>query len=95
MVRTRSILFLFAFAVLFLAVGRVPAFGAGDDLRISADAFKKVLGSPELIVVDVRDPISWSKSDSKIKGAIRKDPRELTSWEKTFPKNKEIVFYCD
>ena len=65
-----------------------------DPDRISVAQLKEMLGRNDVIIVDVRDPISWDKSDSKIRGAVRENPEELAAWINKFPKDKTIVFYC-
>jgi predicted sulfurtransferase len=63
--------------------------------RITKEKLKALLGDPDLVVVDVRQPEAWDGSSSKIKGAIRVDPtgNPLADLDK-LPKNKTIVFYC-
>lgn len=81
---------------LLLAIGCATTLNSGGkgDYRITAAQLEKMLGSPNLLIVDVRDPVSWASSDTKILGAVREDPRDLSSWARKFPKNKTIVFYC-
>ena len=85
-----------AIYVLLLAMGCATTLNSGGkgDYRITAAQLKKMLGSPNLLIVDVRDPVSWASSDTKILGAVREDPRDLSSWARKFAKNKTIVFYC-
>jgi len=68
--------------------------GGSDALRISPLQLKQMLGNSDVIVIDVRDPVSWDKSDSKIAGAVREDPDRLKEWASKYPKGKTIVFYC-
>jgi rhodanese-related sulfurtransferase len=44
--------------------------------------------------VDVRDPVSWDKSDRKIPGALREDPEQAPAWASKVAKNKTIILYC-
>jgi rhodanese-related sulfurtransferase len=62
--------------------------------RMSKEELKGMLGNPEVIIVDVRANADWSGSKLKIKGAVRQDPRKVTSWMDKYPKDKIIVFYC-
>jgi len=55
---------------------------------------RKVLGNPDVIVVDVRQQKGWNDSDLKIKGAIRENPDHIKEWMKRYPRNKTLVFYC-
>jgi rhodanese-related sulfurtransferase len=62
--------------------------------RISKESLRKVLGNPDVIVVDVRQQKGWNDSDLKIKGAIRENPDHIKEWMKRYPRNKTLVFYC-
>jgi predicted sulfurtransferase len=62
--------------------------------RISMEELKAKLGSPDLILVDVRTKKDWDMSSGKIIGAIRMDPDTFDDWAGTLAKDKEIVFYC-
>ena len=62
--------------------------------RVSKDYLKAKLGSPDLILIDVRSQIDWEKSNDKITGAVRMDPKTVDTWSETLPKDKEIVLYC-
>ena len=73
----------------------LPAKGAEDDVpRMSQGELKQRLGNPDLVVVDVRTEAAWKDSTSKIKGAVRENPKDVQDWLKKFPKDKTIVFYC-
>jgi hypothetical protein len=89
---------IFAAAALILLTILSCAGGAGksneEDVRVTAQELKEMLGGPDLIVVDVRDPVSWSKSDLKIQGAVREDPKNPSAWKDKYPRDKTIVFYC-
>jgi len=69
---------------------------SGQDVsRITKDDLKAELGSPNLVLLDVRHGKDWSGSDAKIPGAIRPDVSKPTKeWAKDLPKNKDIVLYC-
>jgi hypothetical protein len=62
--------------------------------RMSVEDLRARLGSPDLVVLDVRRGWSWSSSNEKIAGAIREDPGEFSSWYDKFPKDKTLVLYC-
>jgi hypothetical protein len=62
--------------------------------RISKDVLKAKLGSPGLVLLDVRSKTDWEKSSEKITGAIRMDSETVDVWSGTFAKDKEIVLYC-
>lgn len=78
-------------AVLFAGVG---ASNAQDVKRISKESLNKMLGDPNVIVIDVRLPYDWIPSKLKIKGAKREDPLNVKDWMKKYPKDKTLVFYC-
>lgn len=61
---------------------------------MSVDQLKGMLGSDNLIVLDVRSGKDWSSSEFKIQGAIRANPREFSTWGDSYPKDKKIVLYC-
>ena len=92
MKRTRNSLLtvlLWAIAVLFVAASAIA-----EDKRITKEEVMQMLGSPDLIIIDVRAALEWEKSELKIKGAIREDPDSVSSWMSKYPKDKTIAFYC-
>jgi rhodanese-related sulfurtransferase len=72
------------------------AASTSDIPRMTVEDLKKLLDDPksELIIIDVRTGSSWSKSELKIKTAVREDPEDFNSWAKKHPKEKTIVLYC-
>ena len=62
--------------------------------KISVDGLKAQLGSPDLVLLDVRTNHDWDESKTKIKGAIRADFGNPSAWVDKYPKDKTIVFYC-
>jgi rhodanese-related sulfurtransferase len=78
-------------AVLFAGIGTS---NAQDVKRISKESLNKILGDPNVIVVDVRLPYDWNDSKLKIKGAKREDPFGVKDWMKKYQKDKTLVFYC-
>ncbi len=79
-----------------LALACVFALGAlaAQVPRITKEELKARLGSPDLIILDVRTSSDWGASDFKIKGAIREDFDKVDSWPDNYPKDKTIVLYC-
>lgn len=96
MSKSKGMVLVIAVLGLLLSVCDAMALGSAGKgpSRMTVEQLKGMLGSPELIIVDVRDPISWSKSDTKIVGALREDPDKVSAWSGEIPKNKTIVFYC-
>jgi hypothetical protein len=70
---------------------------AASDLKaplMPKEQLKSMLGNRNVIIIDVRIGYDWKESDSKIKGAIRENPAQLSSWLHKYPKDKTIVLYC-
>ena len=89
--RTLSGMAAFFLALLFVSGGMAN----GDDVkRISKESLKSLLGSQDVIVVDVRTARDFSGSDLKIKGALREDPSQVRKWMGKYAKEKTLVFYC-
>ncbi len=86
------------FRAMALAVSLMLAFtwscGSGKKVPLQdRETIKSWLSNPEVIILDVRAPKDWNVSDKKIKGAVRQDPDEVTTWAANQPKNKKIVLY--
>ena len=87
----------FLATALALGVGLLlsfPAMAAKDVPLISKEELKGDLGKSGLIIIDVRSPEDWTKSDKKIKGAVRENPEASDDWSKKYDKNEDIVLYC-
>ena len=74
--------------------GLVSRSAAADDLRMSKDELRSMLGSADLVVIDVRTEKEWKKSDKKIIGSTWEDAEEVNAWADKYPKDKTIVLYC-
>jgi rhodanese-related sulfurtransferase len=62
---------------------------------MSKEDLKAMLGKPDVIIIDVRQPVDLAKSTMMIKGAVREDPKqEVKAWVDKYPKDKTIVLYC-
>lgn len=86
-----------AFCGLFLLLGCaifVADAPAAEPARITIDDLKARLGDPGTVLMDVRSGGDWDRSDRKISGAVREDPKELKKWAERYPKDKTIVLYC-
>ena len=70
------------------------AAGAADVEKMTKEELKSMLGNPDVIIVDVRQPSHYDASRSKIQGAVREDPRAVATWMENYPKDKILVFYC-
>jgi rhodanese-related sulfurtransferase len=62
--------------------------------KITKEELLGMLGNSDVIVIDVRFGRDWDDSELKIKGAIREDPRKVSSWIDKYPKERTLVFYC-
>jgi phage shock protein E len=61
---------------------------------IGVDQLDKMLGRPDVMIIDVRAPADWASAGVKIAGAVRKDPKDIDSWVGELPKDKDVVLYC-
>lgn len=78
-----------------LASCLTPGAGSSDDIaRISAEELRAMLGSPDIVVIDVRTEKDWKSSRLKIPGAVWEDFQEVEKWGPKYPKDKTIVLYC-
>lgn len=79
------------FLVLF---GGVSAVYSSDVQTMSTDELKEMLGSQDLVILDVRAGRDWSSSEFKIMGAVREAPGEVSAWIDRYEKDKTVVLYC-
>ena len=68
--------------------------GSENAPRLERQTLKSWLADPQVIIIDVRSPQDWEGSSKKIKGAQRRDYKEIKTWAASLPKDKKIVFYC-
>jgi rhodanese-related sulfurtransferase len=62
--------------------------------RMTKEELKPLMGTPGVIILDVREPDDWNKSREKIAGAVREDPeKDAKMWAEKYPKDKTLVFY--
>jgi hypothetical protein len=62
--------------------------------KTTIDTLNNQLVNSDIIIIDVRHGLSWEKSDLKIKGAVRENPLNVTSWADKYQKDSNIVLYC-
>ena len=62
--------------------------------RMSKEELRSMLGNPDVVIIDVRAGKDWEASQSKIKGAVREEPRQAESWADKYDKDKTYVLYC-
>jgi len=76
-------------------VGMLTPFAAADEVpRMTKEELKPLLGGADVVILDVRASRGWGRSERKIKGAIRKNPKRFKSWAHKYPQDKTIVLYC-
>ncbi len=67
---------------------------AGDVKLMEKEELNSLLGSDDLVLLDVRTGRDWSSSEFKIKGAIRAPSSKFSRWADSYPKDKTVVLYC-
>ena len=72
----------------------VTAAAAQNVPLVSKEQVYPRLGSPDLVIIDVRVGKDWSSSQKKIKGAVREDPDKVEAWAKKYNTQQDIVLYC-
>jgi len=64
-----------------------------DDVpRMTKEELKSLLGSPDVVVLDVR--FEGKNAPKKILGSVFESPEEVDVWSPKYPKGKKIVLYC-
>ena len=79
--------------LLVVLLTAVPGCAQNAPKRITVDGLNAALSDRQPIVVDVRDTGDWDKSDQKIKGAIRLNPRNFDPANLPIAKNALLVLY--
>ena len=82
----------FTLLIILMVLATSPLFAASVPI-MDKDELKSLLGSENLVILDVRTGRDWSTSEFKIKDALRVDGRDL-SVAMTYPKDNTFVFYC-
>ena len=85
-------LFLVPAVLLLLSCASLAA-SPNDIPRMTKEQLKPLLGTPDVIVLDVRSSADYNSSDEKIKGAIRVEPGDAKTVAEKYPKDKTIVLY--
>lgn len=62
--------------------------------KMTKEELKANLNNKDFVIIDVRTPHDYDKSEKKIPGAIRENPMDVRYWY-PYPKDKTIVLYCD
>jgi len=61
---------------------------------MTKEELRALLDDPTVVILDVRASRDWNRSQRKIKGAIRENPRLFESWADKYAKDKTLVLYC-
>jgi len=61
---------------------------------ITKEELKPGIGSPNVVIIDVRTGKDWKASEKKIKGAVREDPDQVEVWAKKYKHHQDIIVYC-
>lgn len=80
-----------------LIIGQAVVGYAGDSgeiARISVHQVQKLLGRPDMVVIDVRTERNWWRSGKKIPTAVREDPSKVDQWMDKYVKAQTLIFYC-
>lgn len=77
------------------AIGVMAQVTTPDDVpRIAKEKLKTMLGSPDVVILDVRLEDQWKNADRKIPGALHEDPaQDVKSWLDKYPRDKTFVLY--
>jgi hypothetical protein len=90
--RTATLAFLTAFLGLLL-IGADETPTKVEAPTITKEKLKPMLGSKDLVVIDVRLDEQWRFSNRKIPGAVHENPTVPSTWINKYSKDKTIVFY--
>ena len=90
--RKQVLLIVAIVAALFAWQAIGVAAGTEEIPRMTKEELKPLLGSPEVVVLDVR--LEWGNAPTKIAGAVHENPQKVDEWSPKFPKGKKIVLYC-
>lgn len=92
--RSLTIFTIVALSLGLAATFAVPAMAQEDFPRMTKEELKEMLGSPDLVIVDVRVGKDWKASEFKVKGAVREDPGNVDPAAGKYAKDKTLVLYC-
>ncbi len=81
------------FLLLTLSFLSAPSLFAASVPKMDKDELKSLLGSDNLVILDVRIGRDWSSSEFKIKDSVRLTESDLSMVEK-YPRDATLVLYC-
>jgi rhodanese-related sulfurtransferase len=92
--KTIPIIALMLIAGLVTSLHALTALTAENVPRITTEALRQQLNSPDMVIIDVRTPHDWQVSATKIKGSVREDASTVAAWIAKYSPNKTLIFYC-
>jgi hypothetical protein len=92
--KMRGMVFVVLLGLALLHWGVYSAMAVVETPRMTKEELKGMLGSKDLVILDLRAGKDWDASEFKIKGAVREDPKGLDSWTVKYPKDLTLVLYC-
>lgn len=78
--------------ILFLVL--IPRISEAAVSKISVDELNSMMGTADVVILDVRKSSDWEKAEQVIQGAVREDPGKTDEWMNNYPKDKKYVLYC-
>jgi rhodanese-related sulfurtransferase len=91
----KKMILLVAIVMVFAAAAVFATPAAAQDVKkMTIEELKGMLGNPDLVIIDARRDGDWKLSKVKIKGAVREDLENVSSWMNKYSKEKTLVFYC-
>lgn len=84
----------FCLLTLALCLVLIPQICEAAVSKISVHELNGMLGTADLVIIDVRKSSDWKKADQIIEGAVREDPGKMDEWLNNYPKDKKFVLYC-
>ena len=91
----KKMILLVAIVMVFAAAAVFATPAAAQDVKkMTIEELKGMLGNPDLVIIDARRDGDWKLSKVKIKGAVREDLENVSSWMNKYSKDKTLVFYC-
>jgi rhodanese-related sulfurtransferase len=92
MARTRFAILTALLGLAMVGAAEIPT--QEDAPRMTKEDLKALLGSPDLVVLDLRLEEQWKFSNRKILGAVHENPTVPDTWMDKYPKEKTLVLYC-
>ena len=92
MLKTGLPILVTAILVCLCAVSQ-PATASDPAPRISKEELRSMLGSSNLVIIDVRADQQWEQSEEKIPGAVHEQPFQSRKWGAKYDTDKTIVTY--